>query len=76
MKILFLVLIALIGGAVNGVALNAWYFQYRTGMPLMEILTVKSKCESRFYQHCTFIYYYMPDRPVKQVFIEPDKTEL
>jgi len=52
------------------------YFQHHTQLSLLEVFEVKSKCEAAFYQHCNLVYYFAPDHPAKQIFVEPDKTPL
>lgn len=76
-KLILIIWLSALAGGIVSFSLNALYFQYSTGFPLLEVFSVKYKCEK--FGHCFMVYYFVPDAdayPVKNELEEPERTVL
>lgn len=76
-KLAFVILLSFMAGGIVISSVNIWYFEYRTGMPLLGLFNVKDKCETSILEHCWLVYYFVPDQAIRPLeFEEPDKVTL
>lgn len=75
-KLILIILLSFVAGGTVLSSLNVWYFEYRTGMPLLEVFEIKTNCEEHS-SHCWFVYYFVPDKAIRSLdFEEPEGIEL
>lgn len=76
-KLAIAILLSFMAGGIVISSVNIWYFEYRTGMPLLDLFSIKSKCETSTLGHCWLVYYFVPDKAIRPLeFEEPDRVTL